>query len=119
MLSITLQPGPLQRALSVGWMRWLGKISFGIYVYHVFLASLYDTIAEHLAGPGHRLRYLVLRAVVAAILTPIIAWLSYEWLERPWLRLKDRFAPRTASTARKLEAVFEKRSPNDLDRAAV
>jgi peptidoglycan/LPS O-acetylase OafA/YrhL len=118
-LSLSLQPGLLQRALSLSWVRWIGKISFGVYIYHVFFASLFGTIAERLVGSANNTSYLVVRMSVAAFMTLAIASLSYLWFERPLLRLKDRFAPRTASTARKLEAAYQHHSATDLDRSTV
>jgi peptidoglycan/LPS O-acetylase OafA/YrhL len=114
-LSLSLQPGILQRALSLGWVRWIGKISFGVYIYHVFFASLFGTIAERLVGSANGTPYLVVRMAIAASLTLIMASLSYSYFERPLLRLKDRFAPRTLATAHKLETVYRHHSAKDLD----
>ena len=59
---------------------WLGKISFGLYVYHllaIYLASRFLTDA--------------LTSVVALALTVVFAALSYCFFEFPFLKLKQRF----------------------------
>ena len=114
-LCMSLQPGYLQRALSLRWMRWVGKVSFGVYIYHVFLASLFGAIAGRIVGTSNNNLYLIVRMLVAAIMTLAIAGMSFAWFERPMLRLKDRLAPRTASAALKLQAAYRHHSATDLD----
>jgi peptidoglycan/LPS O-acetylase OafA/YrhL len=63
---------------------YLGKISYGLYVFH----SLAIQFSPRLAIPGLPLG----RTIGAFLLTVILAALSYQFLERPFLRLKDRFA---------------------------
>ncbi len=69
-------------------MRYLGKISYGLYVYHFpiiwFVAHIRESgMAEILAKP--------LIALIAFVSTLIIASLSYFLMEKPLIRLKDRF----------------------------
>lgn len=59
----------------------LGRISYGLYVFHA--AALYVT--EHLFPDVPR------RAVVGLLLTVAAAAVSYYVLEMPFLRLKERF----------------------------
>jgi peptidoglycan/LPS O-acetylase OafA/YrhL len=118
-LCMSLQPGVLQRVLSLRWLRWIGKVSFGVYIYHVFLVSLFGLIAERLVGTANNTLYLVVRMAVAASMTLVIAGLSFRWFERPLLRLKDRFAPRTAFTAGKLEIAYQHHSAADLDHSTL
>ena len=70
----------------------VGKISYGIYVIHpllVFLLSaLYRRYAMQLPH-GIDITVIYLTITVATILT---AWLSYRFLESPFLRMKNRFA---------------------------
>ncbi|WP_256369905.1 acyltransferase [Granulicella sp. L46] len=66
---------------------WLGKISYGLYVYHELVLTLmprWPTAWEHRAiFAGARL-CLELSIVI------LVAGLSYAWLEMPFLRWKER-----------------------------
>ena len=73
---------------------YLGRISYGLYVYHVFamyLALLF--IHFWLQSVATRWPGLVLPifASLSGALTVWFAMVSYQWLESPFLRLKDRF----------------------------
>ncbi|HUH97938.1 MAG TPA: acyltransferase [Anaerolineales bacterium] len=77
-------------------LRYLGKISYGLYVYHLFALAIVVSIFKKRALP-----YPLSSAEVfwcALILTIVISSLSYHLLERPLLNLKTRFFP-IASTA--------------------
>jgi len=63
---------------------YLGKISFGLYVFH----QLAIYFSPRLAIPGMPFG----RSMAAFALTVVLAALSYRFLELPFLRLKDRFA---------------------------
>ena len=67
---------------------YLGRISYGLYVYHFaivwFVRRIRDFgISEPLAKP--------LSLVISAILTYIVASLSYKYFEKPILDLKDKY----------------------------
>jgi peptidoglycan/LPS O-acetylase OafA/YrhL len=70
-----LRPGRLRNWLAVGWMVWLGRISYGLYMDHeVALWSIPST--------GWLAPFLALG------LTIVLAAVSYYGFERPFLRLK-------------------------------
>jgi peptidoglycan/LPS O-acetylase OafA/YrhL len=80
--------GWLVRFLEIRPARYLGKISYGLYVYHFPIIWF----AARMADRGIRDPYLKhLTALVALVATIVIASLSYSLLERPILNLKDRF----------------------------
>ncbi len=70
------------------WLVYLGKISYGLYVWHV-LAMMLVTYYFH----GYPAIHFLL--VIAA--TILIAGLSYRWLEQPFLKLKSKFEYRSNS----------------------
>ena len=66
---------------------YLGKISYGLYVYHalvMFSIGFTQTVWD---GP----LWKIARGVVSMILTIALASLSYEFFEKPFLKLKRRF----------------------------
>lgn len=69
-----------------------GKISYGIYVYHILPIKIYKFLGEHLLPHMSRNFHLVATACFAALGTWMIAWLSYRYFESPFLRLKNRFS---------------------------
>jgi peptidoglycan/LPS O-acetylase OafA/YrhL len=70
-----------------GKLVYLGKISYGLYVYHVLAL----TIARSFLGGTGTLRGAAAYTAVGFALTVAFAALSYRWLEAPALRLKERF----------------------------
>jgi len=76
-------------------LRYLGKISYGLYVYHFpivwFAWRIRDvwSMQESLAKP--------LTAIIALAATIIVASLSYFLMERPILNLKEKYFPREPS----------------------
>ena len=67
--------------------RYLGKISYGLYVYHLVAIAL---VLKGAARAGVDNPLLILAAIAAA--TIAMSALSYAILEKPFLRLKARFA---------------------------
>jgi peptidoglycan/LPS O-acetylase OafA/YrhL len=68
---------------------YLGKISYGLYMFHAFALWVSLHAMEKLPSPWNcRLAFMVL----GFVLTTALSAASYQWLERPFLRLKNRFA---------------------------
>jgi peptidoglycan/LPS O-acetylase OafA/YrhL len=79
---------PVERVRMVSWFRlvYLGKISYGLYVYH-YLSLL---LARRVLGSLHGGLY-PLYALLGLALTVAFSIASYQFLELPFLRLKERF----------------------------
>lgn len=73
----------VSRALQWAPLQFLGKVSYGIYVWHVLAIRGIDHFFQLPPYMGF--------AVVLAT-SFIMAWTSYQWLESPFLKLKSRFS---------------------------
>ena len=71
-----------------GLLTYLGRISYGLYVFHLMAMHISDVA---LSGMRGGLTHAALRVVVAFVLTVGIAATSYSVLEKPFLRVKERF----------------------------
>ena len=66
----------------------IGTLSFGIYVYHPLIISIFKRIAVNLGVGFNRATLIVLFILVVTSLVIITAYLSYRFLERPFLKKK-------------------------------
>jgi peptidoglycan/LPS O-acetylase OafA/YrhL len=82
--------------LAVEPLRYLGRISYGVYLYHWPLFLLGEKWKPHGWGHGYAVALIALIVVVAA--------LSYELVEKPVKRLGDRRTKRTMPLATVVEA---------------
>ncbi len=80
---------PLLRVAPFSWLVYLGRISYGLYVFHLFALAV---VMKWLVVPvlGIPLNFEG-RFIAAFTLTVILAAVSYKFLEEPFLRLKKRF----------------------------
>jgi peptidoglycan/LPS O-acetylase OafA/YrhL len=71
---------------------YLGKISYGLYVFHVLWLGLARDVLQRFLGDEFNHAALQLAAMSLALpATVITAALSYRYLESPFLRFKKRF----------------------------
>ena len=75
----------MSRSLLPPQLIYLGKISYGLYVFHV---PCRDTAHWLLGGIRHA---LLLQPLLEMALTILVAAFSYRYFEKPFLRLKARF----------------------------
>jgi peptidoglycan/LPS O-acetylase OafA/YrhL len=68
-------------------LRWMGRISYGAYVFHDILHDQYSWLIGHYHVPHAR----VATPVLAFVCTLLLAWASFRWYETPFIRLKDRW----------------------------
>jgi peptidoglycan/LPS O-acetylase OafA/YrhL len=80
-------------------MRWLGDISYGLYLVHMIVFAEYDRWVGR-PGTYHGGTYfgdfrgLLVRLAVCGAVACAIAWASRRWYEEPFLRMKRKLASR-------------------------
>ncbi|HSY35349.1 MAG TPA: acyltransferase [Acidobacteriaceae bacterium] len=95
-IPLVLRTGLPRKIFSWGPLGWLGRISYGFYVFHILLEPLYDRLGANISHTNAGDYYHIVRAIVAFLLTCVISWLSFNLFEMPILSLK-RFFPVNAS----------------------
>jgi peptidoglycan/LPS O-acetylase OafA/YrhL len=96
LLGISLISDPrsslLGRSLSVGWLRYIGKICYGLYLWHLPLFTLWTRFLGSLRflDPHPAVRNLF-TFVGELLCAGVVGFLSWRFFEEPILRLKDRF----------------------------
>ena len=90
-ISMAMRAGRLRILLSSPPLRFMGRISYGFYVLHIFIEPIIDVLGEHLAHATFGARYQLARFVIAFPLTVALASLSYFFFEQPILAYKRRF----------------------------
>ena len=100
---------PIDNFLTHKWIIFIGKISYGIYLYHImvkhFFSLLLNQVPFDKMGYFSKLQYnkTVILFPFITFFTILIAYFSYRFIEAPLLKLKDRYF-RTPSIKHKLIA---------------
>ena len=81
---------PVKAVLRLPLLRYIGRISYGLYLYHYLILFLFGLAPYQTEGVGTGFS----QAAMALIATFAVAGLSYELLENPLLRLKERLSTR-------------------------
>jgi peptidoglycan/LPS O-acetylase OafA/YrhL len=79
---------PLAKLLSASIFRWLGRVSFSLYLVHMPIIVLVDK----LIGPGHTLEKVAIAAVIALIVAEVFC----RYVEQPLHRLSRRLGAASA-----------------------
>jgi peptidoglycan/LPS O-acetylase OafA/YrhL len=88
----------LSRFLKTKPLVWLGKRSYGMYVYHFPIIWI---ISHHIQFPAGKIGILIATATKVAV-TIAVSWISYRWIESPALALKDKlFSSKTPSLSQR------------------
>src|SRR5690606_33934443 len=104
LLVLTVGAVSLARVFAHRSLRWFGKYSYGMYVWHpiIFVLVWHSDIGRELRG-GNSAIQVVGSTVAAMSITLIVTLLSFHLVEKKFLRLKRRFE--TAPAAPALEVV--------------
>lgn len=81
--------GDKHKYLFLRWkpLEFIGRISYGIYLYH-WIIQRFTTL--YLEKTGWQINAFVL-VLAKIVLTIVIAYFSWIWIEKPILKLKDRY----------------------------
>ena len=90
-LPIAMRAGTLHNVLSSVPLRFLGRVSYGFYVLHIFIEPLIDVLGEHAAHATSGGVYQFWRFAIGFPVTLLLATLSFYLFEQPVLRYKRRF----------------------------
>jgi len=80
-------------------LQYLGKISYGLYIYHFPIVYFFPVnwFVDQIRGVGISEGFIPLLILIASFTgTVLVASLSYYALEKPFLQMKDRFASYSA-----------------------
>ncbi len=91
LVALALRPGWFRAGLSTPALGLLGRVSYGFYILHILLEPLFDRIGSALAHATSGSLYQLVRLLVAFPVSLAAAWLSFRFLEQPFLRLKQHF----------------------------
>ena len=81
---------PVSRSLSIRPLRFVGRVSYGLYVWHPYVFTAVFKLLHY--------RRPWLEAGLCTVLVFVTACVSWYGFERPFLRLKDRLAPEALLT---------------------
>ncbi len=72
-------------------LKYLGKISFGIYIYHLLSVHLADKLLEMNGITVNNDKFALYLVLISTILSVLSAAISYEYFEKYFLNLKSKF----------------------------
>jgi peptidoglycan/LPS O-acetylase OafA/YrhL len=92
-LCVLRPAGLLYRTLCLNPLRWIGRISYGAYVFFDIFHSFYWWMAIAVGSSwGFAARHIIpFQAFFGLVGTLLIAWLSFEYFESKFINLKERW----------------------------
>ncbi|MDB5198802.1 MAG: acyltransferase 3 [Chitinophagaceae bacterium] len=70
-------------------INYLGRISYGLYIYHLLIASVMVK-AFHFFSPAQNFYSSLLQAIITLLVTILVAHVSFRYFENYFLKLKDK-----------------------------
>ena len=95
-IPIVLRTGLPRKIFSFTPLGWMGRISYGFYIFHILLEPCFDRLGVILSRETSGELYQLIRLLAAFPITCLISWLSFQFFELPILSLK-RFFPLSSS----------------------
>ena len=98
---VAAERSAISRFFRVRWLMFLGTYSYGLYIYHHFISyylTVNQTEFELARWLGSHGAAVALQATLGVALSLIIAYVSYEYFEKRFLRLKRLFAARESAS---------------------
>ena len=99
-LVVSMVRGPVARVMSLAPLRWLGKYSFGLYVWHPIIGMLLLHSKFSIVSAGTSPGIVIMSLLGVQVLDLVVAWLSYQLWEKRFLDLKRLFSGGTAKPLR-------------------
>ena len=96
-------PSTLIGRLRHPWLIYLGKISYGLYIFHILVIALISRAWANLAIPPGLAYWLI--PILALAATAVVAALSYHFIERFFLRQRKRFEPVVGSPVANVKSI--------------
>jgi peptidoglycan/LPS O-acetylase OafA/YrhL len=88
-VAVLFGPASLKRPFESRVLRWIGLISYSLYIWHLpLLIFLSQHLPTHLPGMNRYTIYAINWIWVLVVIVPV-AVLSYLLTERPWMQLGD------------------------------
>ncbi|MEO6882571.1 MAG: acyltransferase [Bacteroidia bacterium] len=78
-------------------INYLGKISFGLYCYHGIVITIFSKLAAEYNFENSSIAFFILKSVLIFAVTVIVSAISYEYFEKFFLQLKNKFYPQRHS----------------------
>jgi peptidoglycan/LPS O-acetylase OafA/YrhL len=91
LMILAMDDALVQRVFEWRPLKYLGKISYGVYVYHYLALSLVDFIVAKKLGRSLATQWLTVG--IGVLVTLAISSISFRYFEDPVLRFKDRWFP--------------------------
>jgi peptidoglycan/LPS O-acetylase OafA/YrhL len=90
LLSLLSTNGPIARIMRISWLRELGKVSYCVYIIHIVVNVVCHALVLH-ASPRISTTRGAVVTIFAALLTYLLAKISWIFFENPLLRRGHAF----------------------------
>lgn len=100
LIGTALRPGWARRIFSTPVLRFFGRYSYGMYVFHAILEGIFDIRLrrELFAWSGSLVVSVVGTGLCLAVMTTVLAFASFQLYEKRWLLLKRHFEDHSRTT---------------------